>query len=101
MRRRLAGIGVALAATALLGACGTPGYYLQAAGGQLEILRLSRPLDDALPIDAYLEALGKYRHLEPEQVAHIEGTVEKNVGFIRSLAEGRHPAMAQAMSGRA
>ena len=47
MRRRLAGIGVALAATALLGACGTPGYYLQAAGGQLEILRLSRPLDDA------------------------------------------------------
>jgi phenylglyoxylate dehydrogenase beta subunit len=63
-------------------------------------LRLSRPLDDALPIDAYLEALGKYRHLEPEQVAHIEGTVEKNAGFIRSLAEGRHPAMAQAMTGR-
>ncbi len=64
-------------------------------------LRLSRPLDDALPIDAYLEALGKYRHLEPEQVAHIESTVAKNAGFIRSLAEGRHPAMAQAMSGRA
>jgi predicted aminopeptidase len=47
MKRRLAGIGIVLAAAALLGACGTPGYYLQAAGGQLEILRLSRPLDDA------------------------------------------------------
>jgi len=64
-------------------------------------LRLTRDLDHALPIDDYLEALGKYRHLSGDQVAHIQATVEKNVGFIRGLAEGRHPAMAQAMSGRA
>jgi len=46
MRPRLAAIGIVLAAAALLGACVSPGYYLQAAGGQFEILRLSRPLDD-------------------------------------------------------
>ena len=39
--------------------------------------------------------------LTGDQVAHIQATVEKNVGFIKGLAEGRHPAMAQAMSGRA
>ena len=57
-------------------------------------LRLSRPLDEPRPIDEYLEALGKYRHLEPEQVGHIEATVRKNVEQIRGLAEGRRAAMA-------
>jgi phenylglyoxylate dehydrogenase beta subunit len=64
-------------------------------------LRLTRDVDNALSIDEYLMALGKYRHLSGDQVAHIQATVEKNVGFIKGLAEGRHPAMAQAMSGRA
>ncbi|MBA3904581.1 MAG: phenylglyoxylate dehydrogenase [Rhodocyclaceae bacterium] len=64
-------------------------------------LCLTRSPDDPLPIDEYLEALGKYRHLEPEQVEHIEGTVADNVAFIRSLAGGRHPAMARASAGRA
>jgi phenylglyoxylate dehydrogenase beta subunit len=64
-------------------------------------LRLSRPLDGALPIDEYLEALGKYRHLEPGQVAHIEATVEKNAEFIRGLAAGMHPAVARGAAGRA
>jgi phenylglyoxylate dehydrogenase beta subunit len=64
-------------------------------------LRLSRSLDDALPIDEYLEVLGKYRHLEPGQVAHIEGTVEKNAAFIRGLAGGLHPAVARAGASRA
>ncbi|OQY68985.1 MAG: phenylglyoxylate dehydrogenase, partial [Rhodocyclaceae bacterium UTPRO2] len=57
-------------------------------------LRLSRSLDDARPIDEYLNALGKYRHLEPEQVGHIEATLHKNVELIRGFAEGRRHAMA-------
>ena len=57
-------------------------------------LRLSRSPDNPRPIDEYLEILGKYRHLEPEQVAHIEATMRKNVELIRGLAEGRAPAMA-------
>lgn len=33
---------------AMLAGCASPGYYLQAIGGQIEILRASRPLDEAL-----------------------------------------------------
>lgn len=48
MRRpALALFALAAIAASLLGACGTPGYYLQAAGGQLELLRLTRTIDDA------------------------------------------------------
>jgi predicted aminopeptidase len=32
---------------AMLTGCASPGYYLQAIGGQIEILRLSRPIDEA------------------------------------------------------
>lgn len=45
--RTLALLALAVAAATLLGACGTPGYYLQAVGGQLELLRLTRTIDDA------------------------------------------------------
>ncbi len=59
-------------------------------------LRLTRGIDEPLPIAAYLEALGKYRHLEPEQVAHIESTLARNVAFIRGMAAGRHPVVPHA-----
>jgi phenylglyoxylate dehydrogenase beta subunit len=62
--------------------------YTQATG-----LQLSRPLDDALPIEDYLKALGKYRHLSEEQVTHIRTTLERNVAFIRGLARDKHPAV--------
>jgi predicted aminopeptidase len=41
------------AATLILGACATPGYYLQAVNGQLELWRLARPVES---IYAELEA---------------------------------------------
>ena len=47
MRRRTLALLALLAGASLLGACSTPGYYLQAIGGQLELLRLARTLDDA------------------------------------------------------
>ncbi|MEO6352200.1 MAG: NADH-dependent phenylglyoxylate dehydrogenase subunit beta [Burkholderiaceae bacterium] len=50
-------------------------------------LQLSRPLDQPLPLVEYLEVLGKYRHLEPDQVAHIQASLERNVGFIKGLAK--------------
>ena len=64
-------------------------------------LQLTRSVEQPLSIAEYLKALGKYRHLSEEQVGHIQATVEKNVGFIKSLSEGCHPAMAQTMSGQA
>ncbi|HEX8963413.1 MAG TPA: aminopeptidase [Rhodocyclaceae bacterium] len=35
-------------AAAMLSGCASPGYYLQAIGGQIEILRASRPIDEAI-----------------------------------------------------
>ncbi len=50
-------------------------------------LQLSRPLEQPLPLAEYLEVLGKYRHLEPDQVAHIQASLERNVSFIKGLAK--------------
>ncbi len=50
-------------------------------------LRLSRPLDQALPLADYLKVLGKYRHLEPDQIAHIQASLDRNVTFIKGLAK--------------
>ena len=49
-------------------------------------LRLTHPVDDPVPISEYLEALGKYRHLTAEQVAHIERHIAENVAQIRRQA---------------
>src|SRR3972149_6458684 len=49
-------------------------------------LHLTHPVDNARPIDEYLEVLGKYRHLDPDQVAHIERSVATNPGRIQMLA---------------
>jgi phenylglyoxylate dehydrogenase beta subunit len=58
-------------------------------------LRLTHPVDKPRPLREYLEAQGKYRHLSPEQVAHIQAGVDHQVAFIRGLADGsaRLPAM--------
>jgi phenylglyoxylate dehydrogenase beta subunit len=57
---------------------------------------MTRPAENALPIDAYLEVLGKYRHLEPDQVAHIARTVSTNLGRIQMLAAVKGAASAAA-----
>jgi phenylglyoxylate dehydrogenase beta subunit len=62
-------------------------------------LHLTRPAEDARPITEYLEVLGKYRHLAPEQVAHIERSVATNLGRIQMLAAAKGPA--GAVAGRA
>jgi phenylglyoxylate dehydrogenase beta subunit len=54
-------------------------------------LRLTRPVDDPLPLADYLKAQGKYRHLSPEQLAHIEAGVTRQTAFIKGL-ERKAPA---------
>jgi phenylglyoxylate dehydrogenase beta subunit len=48
-------------------------------------LRLTRSADDPRPVSDYLKSQGKYRHLSPEQVAHIEAGVARQTAFIKSL----------------
>jgi len=50
-----------------------------------EGLHLTRPADDPRPIEEYLEAQGKYRHLDADQIAHIRRHIDENVELIRNL----------------
>lgn len=63
-------------------------------------LRLTRSLDDPLPVSDYLAAQGKYRHLSPEQIAHIEAGVAKQTAFIKSLERKDEPARVQCAESR-
>ncbi|GAB4172067.1 MAG: hypothetical protein OHK0026_04810 [Rhodocyclaceae bacterium] len=64
-----------------------------------EGLRLTRPVDRPRPVEEYLEAQGKYRHLAPEQIAHIRRHVEENVRQILTLA--RAPGASAMLAARA
>ena len=35
----------------------------------------------------YLKAMGRFRHLSPEQVEHIQNKVAENLRFVRKIAE--------------
>ena len=52
-------------------------------------LRLSRSIDDPRPVRDYLEVQGKYRHLSPEQILHIEAGIERQVALIAGMATMR------------
>ena len=59
-------------------------------------LHLTHPVDNARPIDEYLHVLGKYRHLDPDQVAHIERTLANNLARIQGFAAAKGTASATA-----
>jgi phenylglyoxylate dehydrogenase beta subunit len=49
-------------------------------------LRLTRSIDNPLPLARYLQVQGKYKHLSAEQVAHLEEGVARQAAFIGELA---------------
>jgi phenylglyoxylate dehydrogenase beta subunit len=49
-------------------------------------LALTHPVDAPRPVRDYLEVQGKYRHLTPEQVAHLEAGIARQTGLITRLA---------------
>ena len=50
-------------------------------------LHFTRPVDKPLPVADYLKAMGRFRHLSPEQVEHIQNKVAENLRFVRKIAE--------------
>jgi phenylglyoxylate dehydrogenase beta subunit len=53
-------------------------------------LNFTRPIDKPLPVTDYLKAMGRFRHLSEEQIAHIQGKVEENRRFVERIAEQPH-----------
>jgi phenylglyoxylate dehydrogenase beta subunit len=49
-------------------------------------LRFTHPVDSPLPVEAYLSLVGKYSHLSKEQIAHVQETVDKQIGILKSFA---------------
>ena len=54
-------------------------------------LQLTHALDHPSPLEEYLKALGKYRHLTAEQIQHIDASLQHNVAFISGLVAARPP----------
>ncbi len=49
-------------------------------------LHFTRPVDDPLPVTEYLEVMGRFRHLDADQVLHIQRKVEENLAFVKQIA---------------
>jgi phenylglyoxylate dehydrogenase beta subunit len=49
-------------------------------------LRLTHSVDEPLPVTDYVKAMGRFRHLSPDQLDHIQAKVEENRACVRQLA---------------
>jgi phenylglyoxylate dehydrogenase beta subunit len=49
-------------------------------------LHFTRPVDAPLPVTDYLKAMGRFRHLDEEQIRHIQAKVEENRASIEQIA---------------
>ncbi len=49
-------------------------------------LRFTRPVDRPRPLADYLRIIGKYKHLDPEQIAHLQSWVDKKTKFLEKFA---------------
>ncbi len=55
-----------------------------------EGLHFTKPVDQPLPVTEYLKAMGRFRHLSPEQIDHIQRKVEENRRIVETIAEPAH-----------
>lgn len=56
------------------------------------VIRFTHPVDDPLPVEAYLELIGKYRHLSREQIDYIQRQTREQIERLKNfsrLAEAR------------
>jgi len=53
------------------------------------LIRFTHPVDNPLPVKAYLSLVGKYNHLSKEQITHIQGTVNKQIEILMSFTGER------------
>ena len=44
-------------------------------------------VENPLPVTAYLSLIGKYHHLDDEQVAHIQGKTDERVEMLNKFAQ--------------
>jgi phenylglyoxylate dehydrogenase beta subunit len=50
-------------------------------------IRFTHPVDNPLPVHAYLSLIGKYRHLDEKQIAFIQDQTNRKIGMLKQLCE--------------
>jgi phenylglyoxylate dehydrogenase beta subunit len=50
-------------------------------------IRFTHSYDNPLPVEAYLSLVGKYNHLSKEQIAHIQETVNRQIGVLMNFTK--------------
>ena len=50
-------------------------------------LRFTHPVEDPEPIESYIGMLGKFRHLDKEQIAHLKKTADDRVRILKAIAQ--------------
>ena len=48
-------------------------------------LRFTHSIDNPLPVQEYLKLVGKFRHMAPEQIAHIQEHVDKTIITLKGF----------------
>ena len=50
-------------------------------------LTFTHPVDDPLPLNEYLESIGKFRHLNEEQTNHLQGRIDHQVNQLKDFCK--------------
>ena len=52
-------------------------------------LEFTHPVDHPIPVERYLSTMGKFRHLNSEEIAHIQRVSDERVALLQALARPR------------
>jgi phenylglyoxylate dehydrogenase beta subunit len=58
-------------------------------------IRITYPVEEPLPVQAYLSLIGKYRHLNDEEIAHIQKRTDDNVERLKKFGPDDIPGLGQ------
>ena len=60
-------------------------------------IRFTHPVDNPMPVQEYLKLIGKYRHLDDQQVAHIEEQTKRRIEMLKNFErKGKELAVSDA-----
>jgi phenylglyoxylate dehydrogenase beta subunit len=51
-------------------------------------IRFTHPVDKPLPVQAYLSLIGKYKHLDEEQIVFIQEQTDRKIGVLKKFEKG-------------
>lgn len=53
----------------------------------MDMISFTRSVDEPTPVKEYLSLIGKFRHLDKEQIKHIQHTTDRHIELLKRLSE--------------